>query len=92
MLGTCDMVYDQQNAEGIPSLHLRHISHVRDFDNLPLFNALLVLFTGDLFVLDRNCNRGNLLIFIVLKVAVGQISVVFCGFMYFVNCFLGEVF
>lgn len=62
------LVVDQRNHKGIPSLHSRHIV------NLPLFNALLVLFTGDLFVLTRNRNQSNLLILVVFKVAVRGIS------------------
>ena len=68
------LVVDQRNPKGIPSLHSRHIHYVQGFVNLPLFNALLVLFTGDLFVLTRNRNQSNLLILIVFKVAVGGIS------------------
>jgi len=72
-LAICQSVYDQRNPKGIPNLHSRHIPRVRDSVNLPLFNALLVLFTRDLFVLTGNRNQSNFLILIALKVAVGGI-------------------
>ena len=32
---------------GIPGLHLRHECHVRDFDDLPFFDAPVVFLTED---------------------------------------------
>ena len=89
----------------ITSLRSRHERHVRDLDNFPLFNVLFVLLTNNLAVSAGNpkrvermdlllvcaCKRGDLLILIFLKVAIGQISVVFCGF-FVADFFLAEVF
>jgi len=72
----------------------RHERHVRDPDNLHLFSVLLVFFIGDSSVLARNpkrvermnnrlacvLGRKDLLILIVLKVAVGQVPIVFRGY------------
>ena len=82
----------------------RHECYVRDFDDLSFFDVLLVFLTEDPFVFTENVKwverpdlrlprvleRGDPLVFIVLKVAVGQVPVVFRRF--FVNCFLTEVF
>jgi hypothetical protein len=88
-----------------PTLHSRQERHVRDFDNLPLFNVFLVLLTTeDLPALTWNSRRvahmdlrldcalgrGNLIILIVLKVAVRDISVVFRRLLV-VNYILAEV-
>ena len=35
----------QRDTRKIHHLHSRHKRHVRNFDNLPLLNAILVLFT-----------------------------------------------
>ena len=86
-------------------MHSRHERHVRDFDKLPLFGMLLVFLREDLVVFARGrkrvermslvfarvLERGDLLVLIVLKVAVGQISVVFGRFFVF-DFFLAEVF
>jgi len=85
-------------------LRSRHERHVRDFDDLPFFDVFLILFTEDPFILaangkwDKRINpglarvseRGDLLVLIVLKVAVGRISVVF-GRFFVINFFLAEV-
>ena len=75
-------------------MHLRQERHVRDFDNLPLFDAFLVLSTEYLLAHTRSperiermnlgfdfaLERGDPIILIVLKVTVGKISVVFRRF------------
>jgi len=84
----------QRNARDILGLHSRYERHVEDFDDLSFFDALLVLFTQDSFILARSVERvewispllvrvferGDLLVLVVLKVAVGQISIVFRRF------------
>ena len=90
---------------GVPSLHSRHERHVRDFYDLPFFDALVAFLTEDpsFFAgnakrikdtnlrLARTLEQGDLLVLIVLKIAVREISVVFCGF-FVVDRFLVEVF
>ena len=85
------------DAEGTSNLHSRHERHVRDFGDLPLINAFLVLFAKNFLVLVRDhervgrtgllLGRGGLIILIVLKVAIGQIAVVLRRSL-FVKCFL----
>jgi len=84
--------------------HSHHERHVRDFDDLPLFDALLVLLREDLVFFPNNrkrvklvslglaraLERGGPLVLIILKVAVRQISVVFGGFSV-VNFFLAKI-
>ena len=82
-LGTCNNVND---VEEISNWHSRHERHVRDFHNLPPFNAFLMFFARNLlvFVGDHErvgrtgllLGRSDLIILIILKVAIGQIAIV----------------
>ena len=54
MLETCDEINEILDKCLVCS---RHERHVRDFDNLPLLNALLVLLAGDYFVLAGDPKR-----------------------------------
>ena len=91
------------NDGEVPSLHSRHERHVRDLDNLPLVNAFLAVFPDNLDFVGNHKRTGrtslrlsflrkrsDLPVLIVLKVAVGHISVVFRRF-FFIDCFL-EIF
>jgi len=93
----------QRCSGGITISRSRHERHVRDFDDLPFFDALLVFFTDDPFIFARDTEwveqmnlrrirafeRGDLLVLIFLEVAVRQISVVFRRL--FVIDFLAEI-
>lgn len=99
-LGTCDGI-NKIPKRFVARFFSRYERHVRDFDHLPLFDALLVVLAKDLFlawnregILERmnfrlccGLERRDLLVLVVLQVAVGQIPVVFCRFI-FIDRFL----
>ena len=68
----------------------RHEGYVRDFDYFIFFNTLLVFLANNLVLAGNRkwIELPDFLVLIVFKVAVGQISVVFCNFFLVVECFI----
>lgn len=75
-------------------LHSRHVRNIRNFDDLPLLDALLLLIATGISDASDNVHRvrhfrfactsgrGGLLVVIILEVAIGQIPVLFRSFVF----------